>query len=100
MFYIGSIRPGISIPQGSLRLVRLVVSIFVDILLGFPKSWDLLFSKCHFTEGSQANSKRCHFVLLMMTCPPVALADPANTLRTSWAILTVSSSGVFGEGGI
>ena len=37
LFDHGMIRQGISIPWGSLRLVRLEVFIFVDILLDFPE---------------------------------------------------------------
>ena len=39
-----------------------------------------------------------HFVFSALTCPPVALTDPANILRPFCDSFTVSYRGVYGEG--
>ena len=61
---------------------------------------DWFSSRRHWTVESHLNSRRYHFVLLILTCPPVVSAAPEKSYRTDWDSLIVSAVGFVGDGDI
>ena len=91
-------------PTGDIKTPNILDACLGESLsISFPPSCDgglsvaSLSDSCHFPPGSHLKSIRCHFVFYALTCTPVALAAPENTLRPFCTSFTVSSRGVSGE---